>query len=369
MIPSSVLVTSNLFRFRDAGAGASSQNENVQWLASILRAALQDRVPVDVQLWKPGGGVRIEEVYRKAGITQDLDGYARLLDMEIDEVLDEVFEHQFDDRFVVGFELPAILRRYFSVRRIPYLDVVMGPIRFLPDLVPVMRSNQDEVTEILERHRTPDSDFYYYGHLRRAFFANRPRREIPPDSLLFVGQTDIDMSLYRNGRFIGVDDFVDEIAALAKKFDSLIFKPHPYASRATVRQQWNVLKSLGARYCEDNIYELMTHESVAHVVAISSSVTVEAPYLGSTAESLIPYPFDLAPPGEPGMGRLVPLYSKLASSMFWADLFDLDDVHEVNVEDGILAQTLGAAWGADVFRSGRVSRLDWLVSRLGLRKL
>ncbi|MDZ7685333.1 MAG: hypothetical protein U5O39_10325 [Gammaproteobacteria bacterium] len=100
-----LLVTGNIFRFRESGANASSQKRIFRWLAWIVRAAVQNQVAVDTLLWEPGGRVcQSGDIYRKAGLDRNLDGYAKLLGMELDEILADTLEAHLAGHFIVGFE-------------------------------------------------------------------------------------------------------------------------------------------------------------------------------------------------------------------------------------------------------------------------
>ncbi len=105
-------------------------------------------------------------------------------------------------------------------------------------------------------------------------------------TLLFVGQMPDDAALFADGRHRSPAEFVDTVAHLAAGRDSVLIRPHPYAT--TLDHLAPLHAALGnAMYTGANTYALLLHPNVEMVVALSSSVLAEAELFGKQTRALI----------------------------------------------------------------------------------
>ncbi len=340
-----IVFTGNIARFNPNHPGRSNQNQNINWLRHIVAPHLErllDRPMADVQ-WREGDN----NLYAALGLAPTMEAYLEIYLGGYNDRLGDLLLPQFDGALVVGFETPPFLLQLFDANDIPYIDVILGPLRFFPDLVPAVRSNVPEVAAALARQCLEEGQIRAIAAWRQAFFAKQALPAYPAGTTLLVGQTNFDTSQVSNGGFVDLTHFEAEVSALAQQ-GNVLFKPHPYVTKRDRREQLAMIGRHGIEVNEDNVYRLLNSAGIDSVVAISSSVCVEAPYFGCAARTLIDYPFPFATaPGE--TGSFYNVWDKLATTAFWAALLDRECTGSYSLPPGSLAQSLGQSWGADAF--------------------
>jgi len=173
---------------------------------------------------------------------------------------------------LVGYELADSTISFFEDEKLPYINFVLHPIRFLPDVCFSIQTNITELKNNLEQFIVPDSEFYTHAALIRASrfsFVGTP--ELSSGANLFICQVPGDKSL------------IDGLSYFSARVDDLPQplwqKPHPYASESSLPSVPSV---------SGNLYHLYSTCDHLNVYALSSSALIEANYFGHTAHRLMP---------------------------------------------------------------------------------
>lgn len=179
------------------------------------------------------------------------------------------------DCAVIGFEVPDAELKYLSGKNVPWINFCIHPLRFLDDLYFDVASsfsfNMEGMVASSGLIEVCVNRFKKYKGIRNGAFI--------PKTLLIAGQDSVDRSIYFDGKFCQIDDYLRELDSLVGDFDRVLYKPHP------AHRSQRVAEILGSRYgaiecAELNIYDLLANQDVDAVCAISSSVLTEAPFFG-----------------------------------------------------------------------------------------
>ena len=347
-----VVFTGNFIRFNPVCPTRSNQNQNISWLQSLVTPHLKAL----------GLGGKIKDVkwhgndtndfYTLLGLEHNLSSYLSIFSGEHNSVLGDQLNALFSGALVIGFELPPFLIQFFDDSEIPYVDVILGPLRFFPDLVPAVRSNVPAVVSVLKSEALSEYEIDIVAGWRKAFFAKRKLDAFKKGTTLLVGQVSNDTSQIMGSTFVSLQDFEANIRSLSKD-STVIFKVHPYASKIEKDAQIEMMRRHHIGIVESNIYELLCSEGIEKVASVSSSVLVEAPYFNKRVEAFVSYPFPFSK-GEPaGTGRFFNIYDRICEIGFWASVLGEEQPNKrfLTLPTGMLAESLGQNWGASVFSS------------------
>jgi len=241
-----------------------AQAENVAKIASLFSPVLR-QVGVPYLQY-------ISDVNRLTETNEWLPLWLQSLAQGEDSGLGKV---DFEGAVVLGFEVPDWDLAYLDRHAIPWVNFAIHPLRFLDDLY-------FEVTTSLGYDFEPVSATP--GMIEVAVQALRARyghwRGSPKTgTLVVIGQAPFDRSVYFDGTFRKLDDYIADLDALASRFDAVIYRAHPYLSDDSVDQL--ILTRYGAvRHDDPDVYALLCRGDVAGACAISSSVLTEAPHFG-----------------------------------------------------------------------------------------
>jgi len=296
----------------------SSQLENVIWLYRLLGRKLSEAtgLPVDIRTW--GRGIDTPALYQALGLGQDTEGWAEAFSAPtFNRPVMNRLEAVFQGSLVISFEMADSIKRALTQLGIPFIDLNIHPVRFLPDVFFAAQTNTQAVFEAMLAHHTPSETYFDWADLLAAAAIKRPHISIAPDTALLVGQTRVDRSLIIDGRLHGLADYADTLRSLMPPGRPLMFKPHPYnpGGHGLQGAPFDAAITTSA-----NIYTLLPQENLSHVIGISSSVLVEAHYFGKQVTALSALPFsipDTAEQAEPG--QHLSLYDACFSTDFWRD--------------------------------------------------
>lgn len=361
-----IVFTGNIARFNPLYPQRSNQNQNIDWLRHIVSPHLQLllRKPIDLVRWD-ADSEQSNDPYRFLGLEPDIENYLDIYLGRHNDRLDAFLTPLFDRCLVIGFEIPPFMIQFFNARGIPYIDVILGPLRFFPDLVPAVRSNSPPVAGALAELRLSEQEIALVASWRKAYFAKQKLESFAPDTILLLGQTSFDTSQVSDGRFVELAQFEREVSSIASG-RKVLFKPHPYAMKKDRVSQARLMKKLGIPVTTDNVYYLFNCPGISEVVSISSSACVEAPYFDKKARMLIEYPFPFTPPGELETDSFYNIYDQLASTEFWARLLAVPADETYSLAPGALSQSLGQNWGASAFSvTAQASKKSVLAALLG----
>ncbi len=277
-----ILVTGDILRPAEAtksGAPASSQKGNIRWLHTLIKRSLSRavRMPIDMVQW--GEGFDTELFYNFNEEEISIEGWGRLYDCK-NPTMDSAMlaAAAFQNAFVIGFELPKILKNILSTFNIYWLDFSIHPIRCLDDLFLCCATNHDGIRRSLAEleHSLEPHEANVYA--LQAMYLRRPWPDVPRADTLLVGQVEYDSSVLLSGAFTNISTYVNQNPIWAKDITAwrdILFKPHP------IQNYESGIYNMGIpfRYIHTttaNIYQLLSMPWLRRIVTVSSSVGVEA---------------------------------------------------------------------------------------------
>lgn len=270
-----------------------TQDGNIKWLYSALKNPLElaTSLPTRTQLFSKQDISLVSSAYRMIDEDISMNSWPRLFNHN--EFSEEFLMHiwlRFKNSIVIAFELPEILRYALDSLSIPFIDIIIHPVRFLDDIIFGVRSNNREISQLLCAHLVPEESILIQAGIVMASMNRLKRLEIPGKAALFAGQTTDDKVLINNGDFYQVSDFLEQFNDISSSFDTLLIKSHPYSSDPFAAISISRLFK-NCLTVTDNFYYLMSHENIEAVYSISSSTSIEAKYLGKRGHHFADYPF------------------------------------------------------------------------------
>jgi len=222
----------------------------------------------------------VTEVNRLNDTGMWLEGWKKSLSQNQGSALDI---RDFHDAAVIGFEATEKDLAYLSLHGVPWMNVDIHPLRFLDDLYFEIASS---FPYDFSRHSASRGLIEVFVQTLQSRYGFE--REQGDSSIFAIfGQTPADRSVYFDGDFRSLRDYLDTLDRLAVGYDRILYKPHPYASDPDVDAM--IKSRYGAEtYTQKDIYKLFASGNIGVACAISSSILTEAPYFGIKEEFLEP---------------------------------------------------------------------------------
>lgn len=228
------------------------------------------------------------------------------------------FLKQYD--YIIAYELSPETKELFDLCGIQYIDIWMAPIRFCDDIMFSFTSNVEAVQKCLIDYRV-DKNFIerkakeLSKHIK--LFENDDI-SINDNSVLLVGQVLQDKSLLKDGKFLRLTDFKNEIVNLSNKYETIYLLKHPYMTKTEFTQYKNSFKDISNLvYLQNvNIYLLLAKKEIKKVVGISSSVLIEAKFFNKEVEYFYKPIFSKS---------FIPIYRSYYEIEFWAKIFGIEE--------------------------------------------
>lgn len=290
---SKIIITGDIFRADPQGNG--SQNININWLHAALKPGLSlaTSLPVEKVLFSAEDTSLTTCSYQMLNADASLQSWAKLFKTQhfSEEFLQFVWLN-FRNSLVISFEIPENLRIALDLLGIPFIDLIIHPVRFLDDIIFGIRSNIREICQLFAQYVIPDEYILLQAGIVLASVSRLGRINIPGKAALFAGQTTDDKVLINNnkGTFHQVGDFLPQLAEIARQYDTLVIKAHPYSSDPF--EATSISRVIdNCQVVDNNFYFLMSHENIEAVYSISSSTSIEARYLGKQGYHFTDYPF------------------------------------------------------------------------------
>jgi hypothetical protein len=278
-----IVITGDVFR---TTCGDPNQLGNVRWLRGEVARLLYDLTGLwpDVRYRRnapDGGPAVIAEWYRLLGYDPpSIDAWAATFAQTSPPAdLIEAMRPDYERALVVGFELSPLMISVLDRIGVPWIDVELGPVRFLHDLALDLRFSwpvepghpglvtrrhlDDAVARMRERYRDDMHAAQFDG------------------ACIFLAQTRHDRSLIKNGTFFADDEAIERIAS-ALGGRPLVVKPHPLAPDNPLLEK--LRDRFAAATTDANIYSLLATAAGAHFLTISSSAAIEARHFGHAPE-------------------------------------------------------------------------------------
>jgi len=277
-LPNEILITADFLRPK-TDAKESATTANSKWLKYTLDMPLKDVANINVKEINWGNGFDTEKFYETQGIDLNLNGWAKMhylktLQPRAEEMLYDIFK----EKLVISCELPYCIIQALTRLKIPVIDTVGYPLRFLEDHLNAWRTNHKLIATKIENYKFNLQYAYYQAKLIRAKAVWMDKLETPPGTAILMGQVINDKALIdkKSGRILSMIDFEEKIESLIKKHPRVIYKPHPYAGiDYYIKQLANNNK---IHITNANYYWLASQDNISDVYAISSGTCSEAPY-------------------------------------------------------------------------------------------
>lgn len=298
-----VLLTGDILRFRQ-GTSAFDENrdcfacKNIQWFYKLLSGLLGEvsSLPVGIINWSSlSGGQRhvdVPALFSILGQTPDFYGWVHTYNKKqiTDEEINWVHRY-FSDAFIVGFELSPYQQALFDAAGLTYVSMSIAPARFAQDLLVTLETNNQNALGKNSFLRWYFSDLRQVADLLSAKYIRYPSLKIQPKSALFCGQVNDDASLIDGKRMVTLQEFLPDIFTLAEEHSELLVKCHPHGRLDPV-----VVEALdrlpNVRYINGDIYQILAHDNLKTVSAISSSVLFESQFFGKQTRRFLKNDFD-----------------------------------------------------------------------------
>ncbi len=360
---SRIVITGDVLRPDPAPTGWESATwKHVRWLHHMLAHSLETcGFPVSTLAWdgkaSPTVNVWLDPhiLYETLDDPLSLGSWARLCSRESapDELV-HWLEPFVADALVIGYEMPEVMGDALRKLGRPYIDLILHPLRFMPDLVFAMRTNVPGHQHVLECFRLPESSIRRQASLicaKAAWMA--PPRPMPPETALVLGQVASDRAMITaDGAFTSLADHVESLHELCFDRPLVLYKPHPYA-RGNDPSGTAVQRLPAIQVTNANFYHLLAQPEVDTVAALNSSGLFEARCFGRETRQFIPSLYDFESSFLPAAGRPgspVPLTGAWTQTDFWQCLLLGKDepapaARPPVLEPNRLRRSMNADWG------------------------
>lgn len=359
-----MVVTGDLWRpFLINRRWESATYRNIRWLWSLISGpARLAGCDSSMLAWDPGMDPRqgiffdTPRLYQALGEEISMPGWARLAGSStlVDSPASEMLLEHVADALVVGYEMSDSQVDILAAAQVPFIDIILHPVRFLDDLVFAMRTNVPAIHEVLRQMAVSESEIRQKAALIRAKVAwmARPEPPLAPGTALVVGQVPADRALARkDGTFHELDEHLARLHQLCTDHPKVLYKAHPLATGDNTAGNQAMKKLPTVQHTTINFYHLMCQSEVEHVVALNSSCLIEAPYFDKSSEALIPFLYNFdegVPRGDGRPGAAVPLNGNWIEPDFWRRVLTGESKTERPMEAAPanrLRRTMNADWG------------------------
>lgn len=267
----------------------------------------------------------------------------------------EYVKECFKDTLVITQVGGALLKVLDSLD-IPYIDIYVSAFKFLEDIHLAFRTNIPEVREKLANYTYNENHLYIYAnYIKSYYWADRQKRSlnIEPNSLLLLGQTDVDLSLIKDNKLVSLSDCEEKIKELCSKFNKVYYKPHPFA-KPNNRNEIFIRGLENVSIIDTNFYRLMLEENIVATAALSSGTLTEAKYfekeINYISHKFVNYSFDKNPSKE----DFVLIDDSYYSPTFWKDILSTIvptkecDYFNFHNKGNVCRNSLDINWGYEI---------------------
>lgn len=331
-------------------------DRSCKWLYYLFNKQIKSAIGYDIEL-ELGQDSRIfnrEKFYKLCGydkVTEE--NYIEISKGNITDEAIDYFKTCFKDYFIL-FQEAGALKQVADLAQIRYLDIIISSIRFMDDLNFAFRSNVPSITNKLLKYRLLEEKIYYHANYIKSFYWGHGvyNNNLISNSLLLCGQTEVDLSLIKDGKLVTFLDYEQEIRELFSKYSKVYYKRHPYAKTNTENEQF-ILSFDNVELINDNFYKILSCDEITAVAALSSGTVKEAKYFDKDV-IFISHPFInyyYNDDKEIKQDDFIIVNNDYFSPVFWSDI--LSDITETNVCDSfmfpnnrnILRESLNVFWG------------------------
>ena len=193
-----------------------------------------------------------------------------------------------DNCIVIGYELSYQTRFILDKIDIIYIDIWLGPIRFLDDITFALRSNNDFINNRIQSYEIDEEIIKiqarlikiqnYRGFLRSIHYYNE-------NSAVFVGQVCVDKALLCNGKMLSLLDFKEKFENIISKHSQVYYCRHPFIKDEDKDIIQYIKGFKNVKIGNDiSTYHMISNDEISGVYGISSSLLSEAKFFDKYIE-------------------------------------------------------------------------------------
>jgi len=356
-----IIFTSDLLRIddRERDVIPNPQRMNVDWIHSLIWPKLErflaannsslqaESVLGDEECWQ---SLRVK-LYERLSLEMNTDSWAKLYSGEQNfDAVAEAMKGLFQDTLVIGYEIPPYLLKYLNAGKIPYIDLHVHPVRFLPDYMFGIRTNVRAIAELLNTVRLPESFMYEHADILKARSARVFFEPIENGSVLFLGQTSTDASLIAGKRMMRYNDLEANLINLCMQHRHVYYKKHPHLEPKAEKRLRSLIDNIkNCTWLEANIYDALGAPQFTTVAALSSGGLVEARYFSKKTIRLLESSQHLEENGQPAPDLYMPIYEHPLKSRLWEDVLQCKSAepadYSYQYQGELLKSSLNIVWG------------------------
>lgn len=302
--------------------------KNSLWLQQILYPIIKDVVANGIEITydlknKNNEIFSRSYFYALGGIKNPSPSYQKYDISKFNNKQKEYLAQFFDiNTIIISFELYSELSDFLSQFGCTIIDFAFHPFKLFDDLTYGVYTNKKEIYDKIINYQIPQKKFYYYANYWKVFMQLNHMvkdKDLYENSAIFIGQTLVDKSVAKEGKFLNVTDFEDKLEELSKTYSKIYYLPHPYLGKKR-RFIYNWVKKSPYIVLLDNTstYGLLASDKIKKVIGISTSVLYEAQYFNKEVEYLYKPLFNVDSSFEEN--SYVSILDDYFNPKFWADI-------------------------------------------------
>lgn len=179
---------------------------------------------------------------------------------------------------LIAFECTEETRNILNSFHNKIVFIYFSPLRYCDRQTFSLSSNDLFLQQKLESVSIKATEYYYQqaNYVKELINNNFPKLEYPKNSTLLVGQVEEDLSVWNGHIFLCLDDYLSEIITSSSEKTSFYYKAHPFSKNNNPEIRANPV----IQNTDEEIYRLLSSDSINEVVTTSSSVAEEAHFFG-----------------------------------------------------------------------------------------
>lgn len=198
-----------------------------------------------------------------------------------------------DDVLFIGTGISTQTQELLNKIGVIFINYWNHPIHYLDDVFFAWNTNSPDIHKEMLKYKVDERLFYLYANYFKIKLMWEKEESDPiyiyilDNSALFIGQSMTDKSVEKNGKFLNITHFKENILNLKNKYSKLYYAPHPkHQFNDEVRMFINEHKDFIEVINGVGTYELLANPKIKKVIGISSSALLEAKYFGKDVEYL-----------------------------------------------------------------------------------
>jgi len=365
----------------------NSQKHNQKyfhWLFKIFYPFIKNAVSNDVELtfelknrngevfsreyfYKLAGQENLKECYNQ----YDLNGFNEKQILYLKDFID-------NDTILIGFEFYPAFSKFLNKFGCTIIDFAFHSYKLFDDILFGMYTNNHDIYNQLTKYQVPKERFYYYANYWKTFmqYNNMVKDgKLEDNCAIFVGQTLTDKSVEKDGVFLNISHFENEVKDLLKQYSKVYYLPHPalWKNCKDFYKYLNNYKDITVLK-NNTTYGLLASDKVKKVMGISTSVLYEAQYFNKEVKYLYKPLFNIDVPFEEH--SYISIFEDYWNPKFWADILSpvcevKSNVEEVNYFKGSsnkLRNIRDSYWGyKDLDPIKRIPNFEEAIKRLWVK--